>query len=468
MLQIKIQRIYSGLTDIFKTSSGEWEKYILDLRQNTEQITGLEDEAFSALILSEIGYYLGVFKKIKGRSGDLVAAWLFIPNDLVFSGEDIERRIKEIRGIISNTEIDKAEEESLMKICQSTSAKKTKDFVSPMTVDRTSRKYAFRRYGKGVKYSLSEILDRLDQDYYAKYSAILLIESDDWEADTISNWEDITNSPLINKLHYRLPEVPENYNLIFDNDKFTSKDSATVKVAENIFTKDLTIKREGYEDIQIPQFYLGDLASLDLQKQEWNKVISPSLFAINSSDADENMQINSRITIEDVEKSGDRWIIPEKDYKEKQFTITVEADGYDTYSLKINLSQFSPVKIELKKKEKEHRFHIRPTDHPVTFSLTGRRKFKASPIKGYKIERRPDEDKDSVSYTLIYKPFAFMGSVASKIFLLIAIVALLGLGYYLGNAFPASELSGSESTSSLTNTPQKTNTHLTDNKTTTK
>ena len=431
MLQIKVQRIHSGLTDIFKTNSGEWEKYIPDLRQNAEQLSQskLNDESYIALILSEIGYYLGCFRSIKGRSGDSVVAWLFIPNDLEFKGIEIERRLNEIN---------EEEEQVLNKICQDTFPKKEKDYVTPPTVDNASKRYAFRRYGKGTQYTLSEILDLLEQDYYTKFSAILLIESDDWIPSAVDGWQDLTSSPLTNKLHYRLPSIPEGYTLIFDQNRFENKDSKTVHIAEDIFTKDLKISREGYVDLQKTQFRLDDLANLDLQKEDWNKIITSDNFVVSSSNTEKDVRINYRITIEGATESTKGWIIPEKDYKEKQFTITVEAEGYDTYNKKTNLNQFNRVEIELKKKEKEHSFRIRSesSNQSIIFSLTGRQKFKTSPIKGYKINGEPDEDQNSVSYTLVYKPFAFMNGIVSKIFLIIAIAALIGLGYYLGNAYP--------------------------------
>ena len=78
---IAIKKTSQGSGDATFFNSGEWRNKVVDIRDILKQVTGFNSEDFLTFMsFDSLGCYITLVRRIGGRDGDNVSAWIFIPN----------------------------------------------------------------------------------------------------------------------------------------------------------------------------------------------------------------------------------------------------------------------------------------------------------------------------------------------------------------------------------------------------
>ena len=86
----RIYRFKEGPSVGLTVNEGDWTKKVVDIR-DILKLYNSEDESKFAMFMSfsENGAYITIARAISGRGGDNTAAWIYIPNNIEVTGNDI-------------------------------------------------------------------------------------------------------------------------------------------------------------------------------------------------------------------------------------------------------------------------------------------------------------------------------------------------------------------------------------------
>ena len=196
-LGIAIKITVDGAGEPIVLNDGEWTRHIADVRPLLNKVSGLNEESQVVHILSftNEGCLLASARLIAGRSGDNIAAWIYIPSDMEISGKEVRYVMDAAEQAILAPTLDTIE---LENICQQTYHSSDNAFSKASS----GEKLAFRIYDDNT---IEEILGpNRYQNYYDDYRYIFLFDStgilgltNPSEADDLSNERNKVISLLI-------------------------------------------------------------------------------------------------------------------------------------------------------------------------------------------------------------------------------------------------------------------------------
>lgn len=171
-LGLKIVRINEGYADLQGLNAEQsWTQNIWDIRKALGNIENLNaSSAVLMLTCIETGHIITVASFIDGRINDCISGWIYIPSTIKIPGKELVDVIETIKKkILTNGSND----EEITKLF---SKEYSLEPVKKITIKSSGDKFAYRYYGQGEKYTLSELLDDLFQSYYNNYKGIFLID----------------------------------------------------------------------------------------------------------------------------------------------------------------------------------------------------------------------------------------------------------------------------------------------------
>ncbi len=215
---------------------GSWTSKVWDIRNELLSFTN-PDDVEKAVLLSNIesGVIVTIAKCISGRIGDYIAAWIYVPADAEVTGKQIEEVVVATRKELNAIRLDEEKLRSLFDTCYPLC-----DAAKPPVVNAGER-CAYRKYGKGTRYELYEILDNPTQSYYSEYKGVFLIDSDsviagsgaDLSGEPLRQLIKVSSVPDIHEFKAYMGETPMDKPIFLtDGDRVT-----------------ITWKRQGYKDI---------------------------------------------------------------------------------------------------------------------------------------------------------------------------------------------------------------------------
>lgn len=192
-LGLKIVRINTGYTDVLGINEEQiWAKYVRDVRKELENIDNLSDSS-TVLMLTGIptGNLITIASFIGGRRGDAITAWIYIPMCINILGKELVDIIDAVKKEIL------ADERNDEKLKQLFDKERTVLSVDNIAFTSHGDKWAYRYYGQGIGYSLSDILGGegdIAQSYYRDYKSIFLLDKS--SGMKCYSGEDLTNRKL--------------------------------------------------------------------------------------------------------------------------------------------------------------------------------------------------------------------------------------------------------------------------------
>lgn len=170
-IELLIQKAHGGLTDVFVTNKGAWYGKTYDMRNYISHLH--LSRLFYVLNYHATGIYFSIVKPLNvGRTGDYMAAWIYIPNSITVASEDLLKLVSLVQEkIVSGVE----QYDNLRPLLDSSYPNLL--YIDCMPVRQTEA-LAYRMYGQNTDFVyLGNLLAQgLDQSYYKKYKAVFFLD----------------------------------------------------------------------------------------------------------------------------------------------------------------------------------------------------------------------------------------------------------------------------------------------------
>lgn len=413
-LGLKIVRINQGYTDLLEINGNSvWTKNIWDIRKDLEHINNLYDST-AVLMLTSIdsGHILTVASIIEGRISDCISAWIYVPVAISIAGKKLVEIVNAVKNeILANERND----ERLIQLF-------SESYESAPAISNTAKsngeKCAYRYYGQGIQYTLPELLQDMCQSYYKNYKSIFLLDNS--AQQRCLSGDNLTEKKVYSMITLYAPNKVDAFAPYIDGKPF-------VKPMAGVEGDVLEIewKRSGYESIRTKTTIREDLKYSIPMPNQYRRLIPYSLIKV----VDQwNMPINDyTLRIENqVVNSG--YDIPIREDAIKQIKIDIEAEGYEAYCKRLDLTQSQTIKLSKKMYEYQFSIPLYKSQQSHTFKLKVDKKLSVSPIEGYVVYGKKLYT-DCIN-NLVFQPTKLFNWLT----ILFSIVALsLGIcgGYYL-------------------------------------
>lgn len=360
-LCIKITSQGAGEANKFN-AEGNWAQRVVDVREMLKNVVCQPDHFIRFMSFCETGCLVTIVRRISGRDGDNVAAWIHIPNNLVITGEDVCQVIDGVEELLKKSMV--TAEEWTQLVGREYSAKRYAIAITPSPADGG---LAGRTVGY---YSLAEILgEGRYQSYYNPYKYIFLFDQFVSPAPA-ARIDDLTRNGFEQGCIYVNPSESE-IRAKFGSSAFLCYQLGNEKPVK--FThpirvpKDTTITllafkspTSNYEPERFFDKVTKEEQTCSLDNAAgfngWKMKVTRRMFDI--TDKNGNPLPGANIVINN-EKVDEMLMVPEASASNAH--ITISAEGYDKVSTKANLNQLSEsnqAKVKLEKSKTSIKYAV--------------------------------------------------------------------------------------------------------------
>ena len=425
-LGLKIVRVNQGSSKLFDRNDDQiWSKNIRDVRKELEIIDNL-DGSSAVLMLTCIdnGYMLTVSKFIEGRTSDCLSAWIYVPSTINITGKQLVEKVEAVKQEILANERD---DERLSQLFSMT----YESIQTNIDVKGNGDKYAYRYYGPGAKFTLSELLDAMHQSYYKNYKSIFLLDKST-KLRCLSG-DDLTDKKVSSLVLIEYPGILDSFVPYIDEKPFVK----SMYAVEGDRIK-IEWRRHGYKSIQTESIVAKDMKYSIPTPNQYQRVIPYSTIKVvdeyGTSINDYELFVNQKYI-----NKGEQIIVNEAVVD--NVSLTISANGYESQICNnVNLNQ--DIKVILKKEKFKYKFMLPLMNeegyYPIEISRNS--ELKDSPVEGYYAENGYIK-RNGKNY-LIYKPLkAFKRSYLIFGLVCLLIIFMLGLcgGYVVSNYIGGSD-----------------------------
>lgn len=412
-LGLKIVRISEGYTDLIEINGeSDWTKRVWDIRKELETIDNLDGSSFVLMLSAgKTGNIVTLASWIGGRGNDCISAWIYIPANINIKGKELTAIIESVKNAIKKNTGDYDDLKQLF----STNYELTPSINKLLQCDLD--KYAYRYYGIGTKYNLTELLDERIQPYYGDYKAVFLL--DKTKNQTRSVGDNLSDKKLHKTIILNPPANVDGFAPFINDNSF--KEAICAFESDSIEVK---WRKNGYQTIITNTFVGRDSSIIKPTPNQYKRLIPYS--QIKVVDQWNTPIIDYTLRIGNKEVTSDRSVsIPEATIN--QVKIDVIAEGYEPYSKCLDLREDKTIKLT--KKIYEYQFSIplyrSRTSH--TFKLKSPEKISVSPIEGYVVSGK-DLYIDRTNY-LIFQPIKLFNWLTIVLIVIALSVGVCG-GYF--------------------------------------
>lgn len=338
-LGFAIKLASQGAGNAIECNKGQWTNKVVDIREYLKLFNGLQgtDNIVTFMSFDEGGCFLTQLRAISGRRGDFLSGWIYIPNTIEASGEDVMNTYNYVHNILSQSNLSDLKDD-----IESFFSKEypKKDYAASY-VPSSGEVFGVRF--KDMYYSMKEILDTdRYQPYYSKYKAIFLLDKDGEvkiSKEQVTKFNNLTNLDIEKTCIFKAPS-PEEVRLLGSGSKIVFQDNQEFK--SPVLTKkgdevQLYAIRDGFEPVPLPPVVIqedGQVMPINPQAVKWFKKIKPSMFAVCNRERDK-IEKGVRISINGTDVTYQEALISEEDCR--QAIVKVSAPDYETSEQKQNL-----------------------------------------------------------------------------------------------------------------------------------
>ena len=380
----RIYRFKEGPSVGLTVNEGDWTKKVVDIR-DILKLYNSEDESKFAMFMSfsENGAYITIARAISGRGGDNTAAWIYIPNNIEVTGNDIIPIIEVVKEELSAS---KSNVERLTQIFN-------KDYRTTESADYmpSSREKIFAKRDVGF-YPLKDIIgEKRYQPIYSNYNVILIKDMDGMEI-VDKNITDLSSEKMVETLVFCPPvkqDLPNGVTVHFNTSGYPLFNKP-VRVYKSKHIN-LVFKRIGFEDIP----YMDSVEENDqicgVPRFDWKKSISRDQFKVVAAhDSNVDLTDDATITVNNVELKWHQPILI-SEHDGQQAKVRFSVNGYEPAEEYIDLLHAATsITVKLHRAERAQSWKIELANgHTAVMDL--RSKYLSgdkyeSPIKGYSRE----------------------------------------------------------------------------------
>lgn len=428
-LGLKIVRINQGYTELLEINGDRaWTKNVWDIRKDLENIDNL-DGSSAVLMLTSIdtGHMLTVASLIEGRITDCISAWIHIPATISVSGKELVELVESAKKeILANERNDEKLRQLFSKEYELAPATK-------MAGGSVGEKCAYRYYGQKAKYTLAELLKDMCQSYYKNYKSIFLLDNS--TSLRCLSGDNLSDHKVYSMVVIKSPGQVDSFVPYIGERPFVGQMYAIEGDVINI-----EWRRDGYMPIHTSSTITpGAKYSLPTPNQyvrllpynyikitdEWNQRVE-----------DYELYVAKKL----VNKGAD---IPISESMLNNVWVEIYAEGYEPRSGHVNLMQ--PVHIKMTKEMYSYEFllPLKNDEGYYPIKISGNRKVKSSPVKGYVTEDGyiTRNDKNYLRFKPFTRKFWITCLISSIIVLLLGVCGGYALNDFIGGNADNQEIS---------------------------
>ena len=331
-IELLIQKAHGGLTDVFVTNKGAWYGKTYDMRNYISHLR--LSKLFYVLNYHENGAYFSIVRPLNvGRTGDYMAAWIYIPNSITVASEDLLKLISLVQEKITSG----VEQYDILRPFLDNTYPDLQ-YVDYMPV-RQSEALAYRMYGQNTDFVyLGNLLAQgLDQSYYKKYKAVFFLDipaRNEVPPSVLQQMCDLSRNGFEQPAYLFPPQtLPVSGMELFVNQvPFRDKPLKTILGSK----VNLLLYRAGYKEVVLSVNISKNRQPLLLQSEiPWEKEISAKMFHVMFKGrlaAQYQLFVNGNLVPEDRS-------ISIREQEAKNARVEVMKPGCANYQGYLNLTQ---------------------------------------------------------------------------------------------------------------------------------
>ena len=390
-LGFAIKLASQGAGNAIECNKGQWISKVVDIREYLKFFNGLQgtDNIVTFMSFDEGGCYLTLLRAISGRMGDFLSGWIYIPNTIEATGDDIMNTYNYVRNILSQSNLN----DSIEEIKEFFSKEYPKQEYAAQYVPSSGDEYGVRFLD--VYYSMKEILDAdRYQPYYSNFKAIFLLDKSGEvkiAKEQVARFKDLTKITIEKTCIFKAPS-PEDVLLLGRGTKivFSTKQEFNSPVLTKKGDRiQLFALRDGFEPVILPPITIqedGQKCFIDPRTVKWKKRINPSMFTVYNRNHEKIENVRISINGTDI-TMGQEVFLYEEDCR--QATVKYSAPDYEPFEHKRNLLLNEFCEITLNRKVKSYKTTIELANGKHA-EMTLESKYLSSkydsPLRGYEYE----------------------------------------------------------------------------------
>lgn len=348
-LGFAIKLANQGASNAIECNGGKWTNRVVDIRDYLKLFDGLQgtDNTVTFFSFDEGGCFITLLRAIPGRIGDFLSGWIYIPNNIEVSGEDVENTYRYVKSILSQSNLSDQKREIEDFFAKSYPKKEYPYQYTPSKGEL----YGVRFLGR---YSFKEILGEYRyQPYYAKYKAVFLLDkNEDVEIvnEVRKQFNDLTDieisktAILIPPAQNDLKRLGNGTQILLPNEIIFNAPLVVNWGSEQTFI----LSRKGFENITFVVPVSSEKQNVWPNKDVvWKKQITLSMFSVLNGN-NEAIADGFKIEVNNSEVKYAGVLLSEEECKYANVKVT--SNKYEAYEKVYNLLVDGPHKIILHRK----------------------------------------------------------------------------------------------------------------------
>lgn len=336
-LGFAIKLASQGVGNAIECNKGQWTNKVVDIREYLKLFNGLQgtDNIVTFMSFDEGGCFLTQLRAISGRSGDFLSGWIYIPNTIEASGEDVMNTYNYVRNILSQSNLSDLKEDIESFFSKEYPSKE----VAAQYVASKGQLYGVRFLGH---YTLKEIVgEHRYQPYYSDYKAVFLLNKEEEvtiRKEAANSFRNLTDKDIV-KTSILVPPANASLQTLGRGTKIHTIDGSDFNqpLLVNVGSKVLLIlSRIGFENMKFEVNVTSERQVVDLSnvKITWMKKISASMFTVRNR-KQEKIDKGVRISVNGTDITFQEILVSEEDCR--QALVKVSAPDFEVFEQRRSL-----------------------------------------------------------------------------------------------------------------------------------
>lgn len=394
-LGFAIKLASQGAGNAIECNKGQWINKVVDIREYLKLFNGLQgtDNIVTFMSFDEGGCFLTQLRAISGRVGDFLSGWIYIPNTIDVSGEDVMNTYNYVRNILSQSNLSDLKEDIESFFSKEYPSKE----VAAQYVASKGQLYGVRFLGH---YTLKEIVgEHRYQPYYSDYKAVFLLNKEEEVTITkeaANSFRNLTDKDIV-KTSILVPPANASLQTLGRGTKIHTIDGSDFNqpLLVNVGSKvPLILSRIGFENMKLEVNVTSERQDVDLSnvKITWMKKISASMFTVRNR-KQEKIDKDVRISVNGTNITFQEILVSEEDCR--QALVKVSAPDFEVFEQRRSLL-IDDLDITLSRKVKQAQTVVELSNGSYG-EMTIESKYLPSkyesPLKGYCFDEDPQGNK---------------------------------------------------------------------------
>lgn len=394
-LGFAIKLASQGAGNAIECNKGQWINKVVDIREYLKLFNGLQgtDNIVTFMSFDEGGCFLTQLRAISGRVGDFLSGWIYIPNTIDVSGEDVMNTYNYVRNILSQSNLSDLKEDIESFFSKEYPSKE----VAAQYVASKGQLYGVRFLGH---YTLKEIVgEHRYQPYYSDYKAVFLLNKEEEVTITkeaANSFRNLTDKDIV-KTSILVPPANASLQTLGRGTKIHTIDGSDFNqpLLVNVGSKvPLILSRIGFENMKLEVNVTSERQDVDLSnvKITWMKKISASMFTVRNR-KQEKIDKDVRISVNGTNITFQEILVSEEDCR--QALVKVSAPDFEVFEQRRSLL-IDDLDITLSRKVKQAQTVVELSNGSYG-EMTIESKYLPSkyesPLNGYCFEEDPQGNK---------------------------------------------------------------------------